>query len=81
MSAETLRELNLEVPAGDDEFNLNVHGLPVTVYRSVNSFADINICGQSFFSEHKLQLTVNYRSRKAVVVKTADLTEEELEEL
>ena len=80
LSDATLRELKLEV-FGDDEFNLNVHGLPVTVYRSVNSFSDINLCGQSFFAEHKLELNVNYRTRKTFARKTADLTDSELEEL
>eukprot|EP01039_Chlorochromonas_danica_P013880 gene13880-16130_t len=49
MSAETLRALKLEVSADDNEFDLNVHGLPMTEFRSVNSFEDITLCGQSFF--------------------------------
>lgn len=77
MSAETLRALELDV----DGLNLVVHGLPMTVFRSVNSFEDINLCGQSFFEMHKLEFSVNYRTRKAVVKKTAELTVSELEEL
>lgn len=81
ISAETLRALKLEVPSDDHEFTLNMHGLPMTVFRSVNSFEDINLCGQSFFAEHKLDFSINYRTRKAIIKKTEELTEAELEEL
>ena len=79
MSENTLADLGIEVLS--DDFNLVVHGTPVTVYRSVNHFNDINICGQSFFSEHKAELMINYRTRKVTVKKTNELTEQELEEL
>jgi hypothetical protein len=81
LSDETFRALGLEIKDNDNGFNLNIHGAPVTTYRSVNHFSDINMCGQSFFAEHKLLLTVNYRTRKAFAEKTADLTDAELQEL
>lgn len=58
-----------------------VHGLPIPVYMSVNHFADINLCGQSFFGDNLLKLIVDYRKRKVTIEKTPDLTEEEIEEL
>ena len=58
-----------------------VHGLPIPVYMSVNHFADINLCGQSFLGDNLLKLTVDYRKRKIAVEKTPDLTEKEIEEL
>ncbi len=58
-----------------------VHGLPIPVYLSVNHFADINLCGQSFLGDNLLKLTVDYRKRKVVVERTPDLTEKEIEEL
>lgn len=80
LSDETLRTLNLEI-AEDNGFNLNVHGSPVTIWRSVNHFKDINLCGQSFFAENKLEFVINYRTRKAVARETEKLTQEELDEL
>ena len=79
LSEHTLADMGIE--AVSDGFNLVVHGAPVTVFRSVNNFHDINICGQSFFSEHKAELVINYRTRKMTVKKTNELTEQELEEL
>jgi hypothetical protein len=58
-----------------------VHGLPIPVYISVNHFADINICGQSFLGDNSLKLIVDYRKRKVTIEKTPDLTEQEIEEL
>jgi hypothetical protein len=80
LSDETLRSLNLDITE-DNGFNLNIHGLPITVWRSVNHFKDVNICGQSFFAENKLKFDINYRERKAVVSETEKLTQEELDEL
>lgn len=67
LSQNTLADIGIEVVS--DGFNLVVHGAPVTVYSSVNNFRDLNICGQSFFSEHQAELTINYRTRKAIVKK------------
>lgn len=58
-----------------------VHGLLIPVYLSVNHFADINLCGQSFLGDNLLRLTVDYRKRKVAVERTPDLTEDEIEEI
>jgi hypothetical protein len=81
LSAETFRDLGIyDVPV-EGGLNLALQGLPITVYLSVNHFSDINLCGQSFFDEHKLQLHVNYRLRKLIIDETDELTLEELQEL
>ena len=57
------------------------HDLPIHVYLSVNHFADINLCEQSFLGGNMLKLTVDYRKRKVTLEKTPDLTEKDIEEL
>lgn len=58
-----------------------VHGLPIPIYVSTNHFVDINVCGQSFLSMHLLTLIADYKKRKVVLEKPADLTLEEIDEL
>ncbi len=79
VSEYTLADMGIDSVSGG--FDLIVHGALVTVHRSVNHFHDLNICGQSFFSEHKAELVINYHTRKATVKETTKLTQEELEEL
>lgn len=78
LTHETLNEIGIMDALTSDGVIVALQGLPTTVYESTH---DRNVCGQSFFAEHKLKITVNYRSRKILVEKTSELTLEELQEL
>ena len=71
----------IEISLVESYAQITVHGLPIPVYLSVNHFADINLCGQSFLGDNLLKLTVDYRKRKVTLYKTPDLTEKDIEEL
>lgn len=74
----TFRALGIEHA---DHASLIVHGQPTGVLRSSGHFTEVNVMGASYFLENKLELTVNYRTRKVSINMTPVLTEEQEDEL
>lgn len=64
-----------------DHANIIVHGQSIGVIRSTGHFKEVNVIGAAYFLENKLELNVNYRSRKIKVDVAPILSEEQEDEL
>lgn len=49
--------------------NMNVHGTAVKVSPSINHFQAVNVIGQNFLRDHKLEVTVDYKRKTAQLKK------------
>lgn len=64
-----------------DHASVIVNGQPTSVIRSTGHFKEANVLGASYFIENKLELHVNYRSRKVRIEVAPPLTEQEENEV